>query len=504
MSSGTEAQRRSACQVLIALGGPAGLGALVSALQDSAPDIRDRAADALLGQFREFANALQCTREGASHPLTRDGWEPALWESLESVLLGLPQHGRREFFAVLPQLGSEAAPVVANLLTTRNNSTLRAAVVEAMQGSAERPAVELTLALATHGAREVHEAGRQLVLDREDPEFATTVAEVVASCSRDLEDPVLATPWASVVPPVATTLEPAVARRLITSLRHLDPAERDACIVAFLAHRDEQVLLKVAKLIVDVAMPQRAELLTPLIASENAELRQLAVQEVSKVSFEVYLKRFDGLAPEARQIAARAVAKIDHTMLDRLAEEVGSLDAKTRFKALQIVGYLNAEEELRTALMALLDDPDKHVRATALRLVELTGSVPGMKALIDALSDPDRRVRANAIETFESLDDDCYLEIFLPFLHDRDNRVRANAAKALWNLGHPGGRETLTEMLHDDDELMRMSAVWALGELGTDDAMLLIAEREVCEPSAPVLDKIREVRDAPTRTGGAP
>lgn len=498
MGSGTEQQRLSACRLLVELGDPSNASTFETALTDSVPEIRDIAAGALLELFREFAHALELSRAGKSHELCRDGWEPALWESYGSLLHALPQHGRSEFFALLPELGVAALPIVVDLLSAQHAAPLRHAIVEALETTPSQGTAQLTVALAAHTSRSVQDVGRQLMAQSEDAELAVTVARIIAERKRDREDPAISTPWPSLVLPVARELDPNTALALLAHLPRVDTEERNACIEAFLSHADRDVVLAAAKLAIVCEVPQRAMLLTPLIGSEHPELQQLAMREVSKVSFAAYLRRFDGMDPETRQIAARAVAKIDHTILDRLVEEISSLDPKTRFKALQIVGYLDAEEDLRAALMALLGDPDQHVRATVLRVVELTGSVPGMKALIDALSDPDRRVRANAIEAFEELEDDCYLEIFLPFLHDRDNRVRANAAKALWNVGHAPALDVLGTMLRDDDHSMRQSAVWALRELGCPEALELLTERQTTEPDADLRDKIQEALGAPS------
>jgi HEAT repeat protein len=195
----------------------------------------------------------------------------------------------------------------------------------------------------------------------------------------------------------------------------------------------------------------------------------------------------------SREIAAKALAKIDDQLLDRLAEEIGALDPQRRLKALRIVDALDAEQDLRQPLLDLLDDPDRRVRATAIRIVELSGSYEGVKILLAALSDPDRRVRANAVEAFEELADPRFVQILVPVLRDRDNRVRVNAAKALWQLGWLEARDVLLDMLEDRDELVRRSAVWAIGELRFDGAKVALAAREAVEPAGRVRVKLREV-----------
>ncbi|MCA8943622.1 MAG: HEAT repeat domain-containing protein [Planctomycetes bacterium] len=492
-------ERLRACRVIVELGGPGAVSTLVTDLNDRVHDVSDLAARALLEQFRSFAEAVRTSRRDAPHPLCADGWEPSLWAAYETVLIGLPRHRHSEFVELLPEFGAKVVPVLAKVLTRDDDGPIRSAVASVLARSTSDGAIELVLGLAAHHTTAVRELGHEVLSEHDDDAFRRAAARAVV----ERGDALAGAPWPAMIAPIVATLDPDRALRIVELLPTVaDTTGRTRCIEALLGHDDDRVKLAATRLVIAQELPNRASLLAPLVGSESTELRQLAVREVAKVGFSLYLERFDGMAPETRQRAARAVAKIDHAILDRLADEIRSLDSAKRFKALQIVGYLDAGEELRHALMGLLADEDKKVRATALRIVELTGSIPGMKALIDALSDPDRRVRANAIETFASLDDGCYLEIFVPFLDDRDNRVRANAAKALWNVGYSAARDTLASMLHFDDENMRTSAIWALGELRCEGARELLEAREACEPNAKLRDKLAEAQRMLADVGG--
>jgi HEAT repeat protein len=372
--------------------------------------------------------------------------------------------------------------------------------------------------------------GQQLLRNRRDPEFGRELAREIAAVRDDRSLAMVRNPrdvpWWGPVQYVVADLDPDTARRLVAVVAELrvEPDKRQEHVEAFLAHADGDVQAAAVKalhalgcpngvtavaellrtgavvaqraavrLVIDLVPNQRVTLLTPLLGSGDTELRQLAVREVSKVSFKRYLERFDQMDEASRTIAAKALAKIDNQMLDRLAEEIGAMDPSRRLKALRIVDVLDAGQELRQPLLDLLDDPDRRVRATAIRIVELSGSYEGVKVLLAALSDPDRRVRANAVEAFEELADPRFVKILVPLLRDRDNRVRANAAKALWQLGWPEARDTMLDMLRDQDELVRLSAVWAIGELRFAGAKAALEVRETIEPAGRVRAKLREV-----------
>jgi HEAT repeat protein len=133
------------------------------------------------------------------------------------------------------------------------------------------------------------------------------------------------------------------------------------------------------------------------------------------------------------------------------------------------------------------------VRATAIKIVQLSGSMEGMRLLVAALGDPDNRVRANAVEAFEDSGDPQCIPLLRPYLGDLDNRVRANVAKALWSLGSEEGRTALLGMLKHPEEPMRISAVWAIGEVRFPDAVDLLLGHIEGERSAAVRTKISEV-----------
>lgn len=257
----------------------------------------------------------------------------------------------------------------------------------------------------------------------------------------------------------------------------------------------DKVKLEAARIIQRMKLKPREKLpyFVPLINSANAELRRLAMKEIAQVCFDRFLHAFDSMDDRTRESVARIIARLDENIADRLVDEIYSLDPARRLKALKIIQLTEAESDLQPVLVELLNDPDRRVRATCLKVIQFSGNVRAMRLLIDQLSDPDRRVRANAIEAVEQLSDERFSDLLVPFLKDPDNRVRANAAKALWNLGRKReARETLESMLDDPAELMRLSAVWALGEIRYEGFRELLQRRLAVETSVKVKSRIEE------------
>jgi HEAT repeat protein len=238
------------------------------------------------------------------------------------------------------------------------------------------------------------------------------------------------------------------------------------------------------------------QLLAPFVHSAHPRLASIALKVIAQASFDRYLRSFDRLDEATRQAAARAIAKIDASLLDRLHGELAALEPDRRLKALRIAGYAGAGDRLRPFLREVLADPDVKVRATAVKMLGILGGADGLHALIEALNDPDRRIRANAVEAFEEIGDTRFVMLLKPFLADPDNRVRANAAKALHRLGVSEGRETLEQMLESEERLMRLSAAWAMGEIGARAFEAPLRARLPREQDSQVRERIRRALES--------
>ncbi|MBI3854346.1 MAG: HEAT repeat domain-containing protein, partial [Planctomycetes bacterium] len=419
--------------------------------------------------------------------------------------------------------------LVADLLASRNEPATTAAFIHALSTALTEPAVELLLRLLHDGNPRLQEAAVDAMKLRRDSGFPTLLAAVLSRMTADrleaLAQRTRDLPWWHTVE-AAPDLDSFTAAKLMEFIARssIEPERRDAFISHFrgspqadvrarvlltlqslghpgllgvaealLEDPSDEVKLAAARTLIGLNPPNKARLLMPLMGAASEELRRMAMREVASAGFDKYLRSFDRLDAATRVAAARALAKIDPRIVDRLAEEITALDPERRLRALKVIDFVDAETDLRQNLMALLNDPDRRVRATAIKIVQLTESVDGMRLLVAALSDPDRRVRANAIEAFEDSGEPRCVPVLLPFLRDEDNRVRANTAKAVWNLGSEEGKKTLQAMIDDPEEMMRLSAVWAMGQVRFPGAIDLLLARLDTEQSPSVRSKINEV-----------
>ncbi|MEZ5965839.1 MAG: HEAT repeat domain-containing protein [Planctomycetota bacterium] len=534
--SDKERHRQNAYAVLAEFGDETALEALAVGLTDGSARVRDLLVAALERHLRAFVQRCRGSDAPAAAALTK---EPA-WRALADALRGYSAHRQATFVELLVELGASATPLVAEFVFGRRDALLQQAFTQELSTSRSQGAAELVLALALGSGAVAQAAGNRILRQRRENDFGQALSAALAALpparATDLRRLGSEVPWLELVVPAVTTIDDTTALRLldlaatielntavqlklvdachahaaaavrraaVERLGALQGVESLATLTVALADSDAQTQLVAAHAIIKKNPANKVALLTPLLGSSAPEVRDVAVREISKVSFAHFLQRFDQMQQAQRETTARTLRKVDPLMMQRLTEEVAALDPARRLKALRIVECLDAERELRTTLLELLHDRDHRVRATALRIVDCSKSVEAMRILVDALSDRDRRVRANAIEAFEQFGDAQFVPLLVPFLDDPDNRVRANACKALCRLGATmphayldAARRALLRMLDHESEAMRASAAWALGELGFQGAHEALEARAAVEQNRRVVARLRRSLDS--------
>jgi HEAT repeat protein len=528
--SDREGDRRAGLVVLAALD-PYGTAATVArALDDRVASVRDAAA-ALIEELgaRYYYHLVAARLHG--DPESRayiDRHRGEMLHLLGPVLRLFPRHEKRVFFDIAIESEPESFPLMAEHVLLRGEPAAQQAFLHALTSSATEHAVRVLFRLAAERPGRLREAGVEVLRRRADAAFASLVAATLARLPREEADALAARttdlPWWP-APELLGDLDAAASSRLLdfAARSGLPTARRDEHLLAFLrspypetrirvlsvlqvlehpqfaaiaegALDDpaDEVKLAAARALIGVNPPHKVKLLMPLLNAPSEELRRLAMREVASASLERFLKAFDKLDARTRDTAAKAIAKIDGRIVERLADEVRSADPDRRLAALRVVGVLDAEEQLREALIPLLGDPDRRVRATVLRVVQVARHGDGFRLLMGALEDPDRRVRANAVQALEDAGDARAVPVLLLLLDDADNRVRANAAKALVRFGRPEGRTVLEGMLRHADPRMRLSAAWVFGHARIDGAAAVLRERAPAEPHPAVRAKIAD------------
>lgn len=392
--------------------------------------------------------------------------------ALQGVLANADHPARADLCRLLEQTDTRAAANFLLHLTRLREAPLRAAAAE-MMGNKQTAAFGRCVADYIFG---LGDSERELIssrtteipwwpavraeLPRFRPDERERMVEFLTTGGLAPED--LAPALRDLFEDASLTLRNRIVKIATRSRR----PEMAPVLARALLEDNEAIQTAALEVLEEISPPDLVRMITPLLGSSFREVRHHASHILSHRSFKLYLDRFDQLDPATRQAAGRALSKIDVGMIDRVSDELQSMDPARRVKALHVLEILGKEKEVESQLYELFRDRDRKVRATVLKAIALLGTVESLQLLLQALSDPDRRIRANAVEAFEDLGNPRFREVLLPFLKDPDNRVRGNACRALWLLGCAEEVDAaLRDMLQGPDELMRLSAVWALKEL---------------------------------------
>ncbi len=223
--------------------------------------------------------------------------------------------------------------------------------------------------------------------------------------------------------------------------------------------------------------PDLPKLLLQLVNGTQQEIRQLAGSYLAPMGFDRYWNNWPRLDGQQRIAAGRALIKLDPCFHSHLGQRLsGSRD--DRIRALTMIHELNQGPFFEDALLALAEDPDAHVAASAVAALGTTGSAKAAGALEAAMTHGDSRVRANAVEALDQVRAVQHVDELAAMALDEDNRPRANAIAHLLQLRSGQALTALRVMLEDDRPAHRLSALWL-----TEAAGLIEVARHVAELS---------------------
>jgi HEAT repeat protein len=174
----------------------------------------------------------------------------------------------------------------------------------------------------------------------------------------------------------------------------------------------------------------------------------------------------------------------------------GLKDADAGVRGQAIMG-LSRDGARSTLIVAMLDDPSEHVRATALQALASFKSDAVIKAVAARLADPHPSVRVVAAQSLARMRATGYLAAVTKLLDNQDVLVRRRLVQALGEFGDRAARPALERALKDDDATVRELALEALGALG-DGGAKKVAAGLLTDPAA---DVRRATVEALTRLG---
>lgn len=222
------------------------------------------------------------------------------------------------------------------------------------------------------------------------------------------------------------------------------------------------------------------------VKHDDERIRKTAVSGATALILHNLLEHFSELDPQLRAKLGTIMESLDPAIISEISKELYSEDEQRRLRAVQILGLLRRNPNIRGVLAELVQDRDVKIRATAVNLLGKFVGPNDHQMIMSLLSDKDKRVRANTVEALEAVGNKRLVPILLRLRKDPSNRIRGNVIKALYNLGFTEIEGDLTAMLESKDNFMKASALWVISQIklattGLEDlaGQCLISEDEM-------------------------
>jgi len=282
----------------------------------------------------------------------------------------------------------------------------------------------------------------------------------------------------------------------------------------------------------------------------NQEISKSALGEILlaqnvKVQAKHLLRLLDTVSSNSRPIIYKVLDKVvTGKDLQLILNKLSSKEPLVRTYLTTLLSRFGSVQA-KSALINLLDDPNKNVRQAALRgLAELKAddtvemmchllsdsdltvqsltieiliklNAPNtVKYLIEVLQDESEYVRRAAVEVLNEIGDQNAIKDLLNALRDADWWVKVRAADALGKIGGPKVFDAILNLIKDEDEFLRRTAVeilnssrdvkaldrlvealndedWWVRERAAD-ALAAIGDKRAVGPLIEMLDKVSE------------
>lgn len=211
----------------------------------------------------------------------------------------------------------------------------------------------------------------------------------------------------------------------------------------------------------------------PHLKHNDKSVSEAAVSAACSIIKGKLVENYNTLPEEMRNKLAALMQSLDPSIIKEIASDLFDEDQNRRVRAVQVLGLLHKNPQLRTLIAKLVTDRDEKVRATAASLLHKFSSPDDQEMLISLLNDKDMRVRANTVETLECTGNPRMVPVLKRFRKVENNRMRGNVIKALYNLGFKEVEPDLLEMMSKEDNFMIASALWVITQIKLDSKVIL-------------------------------
>ncbi|HKX98570.1 MAG TPA: HEAT repeat domain-containing protein [Steroidobacteraceae bacterium] len=210
--------------------------------------------------------------------------------------------------------------------------------------------------------------------------------------------------------------------------------------------------------------------------NEKAALFRIAGELVDADSVDELVSRVEGKDTIARTHIISLLARFDtpkvRAALQRTLKDPNKLVRAAALRAIQ-----TGSGEIDPALIApLLRDPEHDVRDPAIEILCRSKHADTVRHLVEVLKDENEDARRAAVEVLNVVGDESSVKYLLKAIRDSDWWVRSRAADALGKIGGPTVITAALELVSDKDEEIRRTAIEILNQTRDERALNYLIE----------------------------
>jgi HEAT repeat protein/tRNA A-37 threonylcarbamoyl transferase component Bud32 len=210
--------------------------------------------------------------------------------------------------------------------------------------------------------------------------------------------------------------------------------------------------------------------------NEKAALFRIAGELVDADSVDELVSRVEGKDTIARTHIISLLARFDtpkvRSALQRTLKDPNKLVRAAALRAIQ-----TGSGEIDPALIApLLRDPEHDVRDPAIEILCRRKHADTVRHLVEVLKDENEDARRAAVEVLNVVGDESSVKYLLKAIRDSDWWVRSRAADALGKIGGPTVITAALELVSDKDEEIRRTAIEILNQTRDERALNYLIE----------------------------
>jgi len=210
--------------------------------------------------------------------------------------------------------------------------------------------------------------------------------------------------------------------------------------------------------------------------NEKAALFRIAGELVDASSVDELVSRVEGKDTIARTHIIALLARFD-TPKVRNALQQTLRDPNKLVRAAALRAIANGSGQVDPGLVVpLLRDPEHDVQNPAIELLCRSKHPDTVRHLVEILKDENEHARRAAVEVLNVVGDESSVKFLLKAIRDADWWVRSRAADALGKIGGPQVISAALELVSDKDEEVRRTAIEILNQTRDERAFEYLIE----------------------------